>query len=129
MQTATDLYQVRTEICENLRVVNIQRTCVHDGPGIRTAIFFSGCNLRCLWCQNPEAIYAPRDAAQGAHTTISDIMQTVTRDEAYYRRSGGGVTLSGGDPLLQDPGRLIPLLERLAEKEIHVAVETSLHVP
>ncbi|MFC1889125.1 pyruvate formate lyase family protein [Thermodesulfobacteriota bacterium] len=119
----------QTEISEKLRVLNIQRTCVHDGPGIRTVIFFAGCNLRCLWCQNPEAITVQRDAAQGALSDLSDIMQVITRDKAYYRMSGGGVTLSGGDPLLQNPGRLIPLLEGLTEEKIHVAVETSLHVP
>ena len=129
MQTARDLDMCQTEISEKLKVLNIQRTCVHDGPGIRSVIFFAGCNLRCLWCQNPEAIYVQQDAAQGALSDLSDIMQVVMRDKAYYRKSGGGVTLSGGDPLLQNPGRLIPLLEQLAEEKIHVSVETSLHVP
>jgi len=114
---------------DSLRVLKIQRTCVHDGPGIRTTIFFRGCNLRCAWCQNPEA--QPFRAGDGSDTyySIADIMETVLRDRDYYARTGGGVTLSGGDPLLQNADSLVRLLELLKKENIHVAVETSLHVP
>jgi pyruvate-formate lyase/pyruvate-formate lyase-activating enzyme len=114
---------------DRLRVLKIQRTCVHDGPGIRTTVFFQGCGLRCLWCQNPEALSLDAGMAGDSESSISDIVETALRDRDYYHKTGGGVTLSGGDPLLQDPGSLIPLLERLTRENIHVAVETSLHVP
>ncbi|HEY9161509.1 MAG TPA: pyruvate formate lyase family protein [Desulfomonilia bacterium] len=112
-----------------LKVLKIQRTCVHDGPGIRTTIFFYGCGLRCLWCQNPETLSARAETATDADYSIPGIMETVLRDRDYYYKTGGGVTLSGGDPLLQTPESLIPLLEQLIKEKIHIAVETSLHVP
>ena len=113
---------------DKLRVLKIQRTCVHDGPGIRTTIFFQGCKLRCLWCQNPEALSFQTDIAPDSDYSIPDIMEVVLRDKDYYFKTGGGVTLSGGDPLLQDPDSLIRLLELLITEKIHVCVETSLHV-
>lgn len=110
-------------------VFKIQRTCVHDGPGIRTTVFFHGCGLRCLWCQNPEALIPESGVTHGTGDSLAGIVDTVIRDKAYYDKTGGGVTLSGGDPLLQNPGRLIPLLSRLRQEHIHVTVETALHVP
>ncbi len=112
-----------------LGILKIQRTCVHDGPGIRTTIFFRGCGLRCLWCQNPEALAFDSDATPGTDYSIDDIADIVGRDRDYYGETGGGVTLSGGEPLLQSPAALIPLLERMRAMAIPVAVETSLHVP
>ena len=117
------------ERTEKLNVIKIQRTCVHDGPGIRTTIFFQGCRLRCLWCQNPEALSLKPIQAPEKNYSISDIIEVVLRDKDYYLKTGGGVTLSGGDPLLQDPDSLIVLLNSLKNKEIHIAAETSLHVP
>ncbi|MFW5771486.1 MAG: 4Fe-4S cluster-binding domain-containing protein, partial [Spirochaetota bacterium] len=90
-----------------LNVLQLQRTCVHDGPGIRTTIFFQGCGLRCLWCQNPEALTLRPDLAPHGHYTIEDIMDVVKRDREYYHSTSGGVTLSGGDPLLQDADGLV----------------------
>lgn len=112
-----------------LRVLKIQRTCVHDGPGLRTTIFFQGCGLRCLWCQNPEALAPNTQASPETNLTLDEIFRQITRDKEYYFKTGGGVTLSGGDPLLQDPDSLIPLLDLLRNERISVAVETSLHVP
>jgi len=110
-------------------IVKIQRTCVHDGPGLRTTIFFQGCQLRCLWCQNPEALSMKSGETRPENYTISDVVELVSRDKEYYSITGGGVTLSGGDPLLQSPEKLIPLLESLKAEGIHIAVETGLHVP
>ena len=130
-QTAPKLddYFVESPEDEKLNVFNIQRTCVHDGPGIRTTVFFQGCALRCLWCQNPESFSPKIDSASEQKYTIPDIMAVVLRDKEYYTSTGGGVTLSGGDPLLQNPGSLVCLLEALKKEKIHVAVETSMHVP
>jgi len=112
-----------------LNLFNIQRTCVHDGPGIRTTLFFQGCNLRCVWCQNPEMQSFNADYAPDCHYSIDEIMEVVSRDKEYYVSNNGGVTLSGGEPLLQDPDSLIDLLKSLKEEDVNVAVETSLHVP
>ncbi len=114
---------------DKLRVMKIQRTCVYDGPGIRTTIFFQGCILRCLWCQNPEAQSFKSDITPDSNYSISNIMEVVSRDKEYYHTTGGGITLSGGDPLLQDPDSLSRLLKLLIKENIHVAIETSLHVP
>ncbi len=113
----------------SLNVFDVQRTCVHDGPGIRTTVFFAGCNMRCLWCQNPEGL-SPNNKALSAQTYgPDDILDIVLRDKDYYASSNGGVTLSGGEPLLQDTAGLATLLEQLKKADISVAVETSLHVP
>jgi len=114
---------------DKLKVSKIQRTCVHDGPGIRTVIFFSGCNLKCAWCQNPELIPFHLDTQQTSIYTIVDIMDIISKDKAYYLASKGGVTLSGGEPLMQHTDSMVHLLERLKKEEIHVTVETAAHAP
>jgi formate C-acetyltransferase len=129
MQTAQNLKDYPIESTNKLNFLKIQRTCVHDGPGIRTTIFFQGCALRCLWCQNPEALSLQPDLVSDGDYSIPGIVELVSRDKEYYYKTGGGVTLSGGDPLLQDPDSLIPLLKELRKEKIHIAVETSLHVP
>ena len=129
MQTAENLTNYQTEPQEKLKILKIQRTCVHDGPGIRTTIFFQGCGLRCLWRQNPEALSYRSEFADDGDYSISGIVELVSRDKDYYYKTNGGVTLSGGDPLLQKPDSLIPLLDALRRENIHIAVETSLHVP
>lgn len=129
MQTVRKIDKDPFEQTQRLNVLKIQRTCVHDGPGIRTAIFFQGCGLRCLWCQNPEALSLKPMPPPTVHYTIADVLEVVLRDKDYYLKTGGGVTLSGGEPLLQDPDSLIRLLEKLKDEKIHIAVETSLHVP
>jgi pyruvate formate lyase activating enzyme len=111
----------------NLRVMKIQRTCVHDGPGIRTTIFFVGCGLRCLWCQNPEALKF--DSPEGKSYSIDEITETVLRDKEYYKENGGGVTLSGGEPLLQDSESLVKLLKNLKKENVNISVETTLNAP
>ncbi|HEY3446370.1 MAG TPA: pyruvate formate lyase family protein [Myxococcales bacterium] len=117
------------ESASGLDVLKIQRTCVHDGPGVRTTIFFRGCNLRCLWCQNPEALQADPGTPAEKGPSLEEILEVVGRDREYYRSTGGGVTLSGGDPLVQGEESLVRLLTALKDRGLHVAVETSLHAP
>ena len=91
------------------RIFNIQRFSIHDGPGIRTIVFFKGCYMRCAWCCNPESqryeietiIEKDKEKTVGYDVTVSDIMPEILSDLPFYRRSGGGVTLSGGEVLCQ----------------------------
>ncbi len=111
-----------------LKLFKIQRTCVYDGPGIRTTLFFQGCNLRCLWCQNPEGLTF-ESAEPNCNYTLNQIMEIVLRDKAYYFSTSGGVTLSGGEPFLQDPASLESLLKALKKQNIQVTAETTLNAP
>lgn len=156
-------------------VFDVQRFSVHDGPGIRSVVFFKGCALACEWCQNPEAIRAtpelyydqerclegckectrscPLDAIRdhregrvdfrrcdacgkcveacptGALRTIGlariveDLLSELLRDRTFYEPSGGGITLSGGEPVLQ-AHFLQQLLPRVKEADLHVTLET-----
>ena len=112
-----------------LAVLNMQRTCVHDGPGIRTTIFFRGCPLQCKWCQNPEAQAFVSPSSVDAGTSVAEILSVIDKDREYYRSTHGGVTLSGGDPLAQNPASLLSLLAALKSQGLHVAVETAGDVP
>ncbi|MBN1669780.1 MAG: glycyl-radical enzyme activating protein [Kiritimatiellae bacterium] len=157
-------------------IFDIQRFSLHDGPGIRTTVFFKGCPLRCLWCHNPESVspqpvlafyrdrcvrcgacakacpngaHELRDDAHllhrdrcracgacaavcpvralelvGRNATVADVMAVVARDSAYYAESGGGVTVSGGEPLMQ-PAFLAALLQACRSKGYHTCVETA----
>ena len=121
-----DVYQANTwKHINKLKVSKIQRTCVHDGPGIRTVIFFSGCNLRCLWCQNPELIPFQLDTEFASNYTTQEVMEIILKDKTYFRTSNGGVTLSGGEPLLQHTESMIYLLKQLKKENIHVTMETA----
>jgi len=102
------------------RVFDVQRFSIHDGPGIRTTVFLEGCSLRCGWCQNPEAF------RHGAAEAVSpaEVIRRVLEDREYYAVSGGGLTLSGGEPLLH----LVPvraLLEEARRHDLHTCVQTS----
>ncbi|MFY9398504.1 MAG: pyruvate formate lyase family protein [Desulfomonilia bacterium] len=121
--------KLRDTGADKLNVLKIQRTCVHDGPGIRTTVFFQGCNLRCVWCQNPEALAVHLETAPEERYSIAEIVEVALRDREYYESTGGGVTLSGGEPLLQDMESLLGLLKALAAERIPVCIETALHVP
>lgn len=91
------------------RIFDIQRYSIHDGIGIRTIVFLKGCALRCRWCCNPESqssetetmIINGKTRTYGRDVTVKEVMQTVRRDMPYYSRSDGGLTLSGGESLLQ----------------------------
>ena len=118
------------------RIFDIQKFSIHDGPGIRTIVFLKGCPLRCRWCCNPEgqsyAIEELTTAGQkrimGRDVTVSEVMDTVLQDRNYYRRSGGGMTLSGGECFAQ-PEFARALLMAGKDAGIHTAVETTACVP
>jgi pyruvate formate lyase activating enzyme len=161
-------------------VFDIMRFSIHDGPGIRTTVFFKGCPLNCWWCHNPEsqvlgrermsrerrcircgacvtacgqgaismdgdgvttdaerctlcgscveACYAGAREIVGREMTVAQVMAEVERDVAFYDESGGGVTVSGGEPLMQ-PAFLLGLLGVCREKEIHTALDTCGFAP
>jgi len=103
-------------------VFDIQRFCIHDGPGIRTTIFLKGCNMRCPWCHNPESF--SHSASDGQQKTVDQMMTEIMKDEKYYRSSGGGVTFSGGEPTMQFPF-LLGLLTACRKQGLHTALETN----
>ena len=146
---------------------DIVRNSFVDGPGIRTTVFFKGCNLHCAWCHNPESqsrkpqmlfyadkctgcgkcravcptpdactlcgkctFYCPADARKicGKEYTPDEVLEEVVKDKTFYENSGGGVTFSGGECMLQVEF-LQELLKKCKEKGIHTAVDTAGHVP
>ena len=114
------------------RIFDIQRYSIHDGPGIRTIVFLKGCYLRCRWCCNPESQeYKFQELTQGGKTrtvgrdvTVAEVMDEVLKDAVYYHRSGGGVTLSGGECMAQ-PEFAEALLRAVHEYGYHTAIETT----
>ena len=108
-------------------IFNIQKYSIHDGPGIRTVVFFKGCPLRCLWCSNPESQYGKPQMADtmfGKYQTLNYIMKEIMKDKDFYEESKGGVTLSGGE-VLQQHEFAIALLKLLKKQGIHTACETT----
>lgn len=157
-------------------VFDIQKYCIHDGPGIRTVIFMKGCPLKCLWCANPEsqkkelqfaffkdkcigdgscirscntralrfekngpvrepdkctfcracerACYAKAIRCYGKEMEIKEIVEECMKDQTFYEKSGGGITLSGGEPFFQYEAALA-LLKSFHQQHIHTAVETT----
>ncbi len=91
-----------------------------DGPGIRYVIFVQGCKLRCKYCHNPDTW----DTNGGTEYTVDSILNKVLNCKDYLIKSGGGVTISGGEPLLQIEF-LIELCKKLKENGLHVAIDTS----
>ncbi len=152
----------------NGMIFDIEHGSFVDGPGIRTTVFFKGCNLSCKWCHNPESqqftgqllfysdkctscgkcrevcphellscdlcgrceLYCPNDARKlcGTEMTADEILQELLKDKDFYTASGGGVTFSGGECMLQIEF-LTELLRRCKENGIHTAVDTAGHVP
>ncbi len=87
-------------------VFDIQRAALHDGPGIRTTVFLKGCPLRCAWCHNPESQAAEPQTGKsgkvyGKAMAAPEILDLVERDRRFYEASGGGLTVSGGEPTFQ----------------------------
>ena len=114
------------------RIFDIQRYSIHDGPGIRTIVFLKGCPLRCRWCCNPEGQHwahedmtvngAPKHF--GEDITVEELMPRLMKDEFYYRRSGGGITLSGGECLMQ-PDFAPHLLHACHDMGYNTCIETT----
>ena len=168
---------------EEALIFNIQKFCVHDGPGIRTIVFFKGCPLVCKWCANPEGIemypqialkvnkcigiskcgfcitncpekaisteqdkpyidrskcincskcqetcYAKALELLGRSMSVEEIIKKVEEDNAFYMRSGGGITLSGGEPLMQAKFA-VKLLTAAKKEGLETAIETSGFAP
>lgn len=110
-----------------VRITNIQHFSLHDGPGIRTTVFLKGCNLKCPWCANPECISSEIQGEFGYDILLDKLEQEIVKDRPFYE-TGGGVTFSGGEPLLQI-NNLEPLLKSLKNKNINICFETALFVP
>lgn len=118
------------------RIFNIQRFSIHDGPGIRTIVFFKGCFMRCAWCCNPESqayeiqtmLENGKQKTVGRDVTVAELMPEILADDNYYRRSGGGVTLSGGE-ILGQPDFARDLLRACKESGLHTAIETTANAP
>ncbi len=114
------------------RIFDIQRFSVHDGPGVRTIVFLKGCFLRCRWCCNPESqkyeietmLQGGKQKTMGKDVTVEEVMDIIEKDRIYYRRSGGGVTLSGGECLAQ-PEFSAALLRACCERGIDTAIEST----
>ncbi len=149
-------------------IFDIVRNSFVDGPGIRTTVFFKGCNLNCAWCHNPESqsferqlmfyknkctgcgkckevcpynmekcdfcgkceLYCPNNARKicGMEMTVEEVLSEVLKDKAFYDISGGGVTFSGGECMLQIDF-LCETLKKCKENGIHTAVDTAGHIP
>ena len=157
-------------------VLNIQRMSTEDGPGIRTTVFLKGCSLSCVWCHNPESIFAGKEIKwletrcigcntclgvcktgalmmidggikinekkciqcfscvdecptlalelEGKEWELDSLIKEVLKDRVYFEKSEGGVTVSGGEPLLQ-PEFVVKFFRRLKDKGIHTALDTG----
>ena len=140
-------------------IFDIERNSFVDGPGIRTTVFFKGCNLRCAWCHNPESQLCEKeilfyknkctgcgrckdltiddenficfsDAKEicGKEYTVDEVFAEVIKDKAFYETSGGGLTFSGGECMLQIDF-LFEILKKCKENGIHTAVDTAGYIP
>lgn len=157
-------------------VFDIQKFSLHDGPGIRTTVFLKGCQMRCVWCHNPESLKAEKQLAfmqqkcqhcqrcaevcpqnchqfiQGRHEidyaacqacgrcvevcpaqalkiygqtrTVEEIISEVLKDKPYFVKTGGGITLSGGEAMFQFPFALA-LVKAAKAAGLHVCIETN----
>ena len=110
-------------------IFDIKRDCSEDGPGIRTTVFFKGCPLSCIWCQNPEGKkFKPEMDIHGEKIgnwfTVEELTYRLLQDKSFFTTTGGGVTLSGGEATLQ-MDFASQLLQSLKQEGVHTALETS----
>ncbi len=127
-------------------IYDIKRYAIHDGPGIRTTIFLKGCPLDCWWCHNPESRLPDPEARNelavrqsfgllksddnkiGKMVSSSEVLKEIEKDTLFYDESGGGVTFSGGEPLMQTDF-LQEMLRKCKKQTLHTAVDTSGYAP
>ena len=135
-------------------LLDTKRMAIHDGPGIRTSFFVKGCPLHCVWCHNPESIRPERQVARFQHlcqhcktctmdeatcptralkfygkpATIDELVKKALEDKAFYDRTGGGVTISGGEPLFFWEWTC-DFLSACKKAGLHTCVDTSLYAP
>lgn len=102
------------------RIHSIESMGLVDGPGIRTVIFFQGCLIRCAYCHNPDTW----KCIGGTEYTPKELHEKILKFKPYFFKSDGGVTFSGGDPLLQ-PEFLIEILKLCKNSGIHTAIDTA----
>ena len=117
-----------------LHITNVQHFSVGDGEGIRTTVFFKGCNLRCPWCHNPEnlnkqpAVLRYRSTGKtetlGRLVSAEEILPELLEDKDFYGESNGGVTFSGGEAMLQ-ASELVILAELLKKNGVSILVDTA----
>ena len=121
-------------------IFSIKRYSVHDGPGIRITFFLKGCPLGCIWCHNPEGISSSPEKAiktnivggksftveeeVGKYFTVKEIIEIIEKDRVFISQSGGGVTFSGGEPLMQTDF-LLEALKACKKEGFNTAVDTS----
>ncbi len=121
-------------------IFDIKHFAVHDGPGIRQTIFFKGCPLSCWWCHNPESqnkniesyvkvnkldgIEFKKEVAVGYKISVEELFKTIQGDKIFFEESSGGVTFSGGEPLMQSDF-LIDILKVCKKNNIHTCVDTT----
>jgi len=119
---------------------SIKRYSIHDGPGIRVTFFMKGCPLSCWWCHNPEGISSEKQSVEqtrrvgekdfsgmeevGKYYSVDDLLEIVDKDRIFLQQSNGGVTFSGGEPMLQAEF-LFEALKTCKENGYHTAVDTS----
>ncbi len=103
----------------SLRIHSIETFGTHEGPGIRLVLFLQGCQFRCLYCHNPDTW----NLNGGSETSIDSIIERTLKEKEYFT-NGGGVTVSGGEPLIQRQA-LIPLFFQLQKRGIHTALDTN----
>lgn len=120
-------------------IFDIRRFTIHDGPGIRTTVFFKGCPLRCTWCHNPESQNPEIESLEvetrldgrefrkkisvGQLLTAEEVFKEIKKDIVFSEESHGGVTFSGGEPMMQ-PVFLKELMALCKENSIHTTIDT-----
>lgn len=120
-------------------IFNIKHFAIHDGPGIRQTIFFKGCPLQCWWCHNPESHNTQIEVVKreevlndktfftketiGDDYSLQELIKIIKKDMIFFEESGGGVTLSGGEPLLQHEFAN-EILKQCQKLDIHTCVDT-----